>query len=76
MYKIDVLQTLSEIIKKDGFTLPEYVTDSKPVFEVSEGFHPFLEVPIQNSFSFKNNSSLCFVTGPNMSGKSTFLKTM
>ena len=76
VYKIDVLQTLSEIIKKDGFTLPEYVTDSKPVFEVSEGFHPFLEVPIPNSFSFKNNSSLCFVTGPNMSGKSTFLKTM
>jgi DNA mismatch repair protein MutS len=76
VYKIDVLQTLSEIIKKDGFTLPEYVTESQPVFEVTEGFHPFLAAPVPNSFSFINNTSLCFVTGPNMSGKSTFLKTI
>jgi DNA mismatch repair ATPase MutS len=76
VYKIDVLQTLAEIVKKDGFTLPEYVTDSNPVFEVTEGFHPFLASPVSNSFTFKNNSSLCFVTGPNMSGKSTFLKTI
>lgn len=75
-YKIDVLQTLATIVKMDGFSLPEYVTDKNPVFEVTEGFHPFLESPISNSFSFKSNSSLCFLTGPNMSGKSTFLKTM
>jgi DNA mismatch repair protein MutS len=76
IYKIDVLQTLTTIVKMDGFSLPEYVTDKIPVFEVNEGFHPFLESPISNSFSFKSNSSLCFLTGPNMSGKSTFLKTM
>jgi len=76
VYKIDVLQTLAKIVKTDGFSLPEYVTDKSPVFEVTEGFHPFLDSPISNSFSFKSNSSLCFLTGPNMSGKSTFLKTM
>lgn len=76
IYKIDVLQTLAMIVRIDGFSLPEYVTDKNPVFEVNEGFHPFLESPISNSFSFKSNSSLCFLTGPNMSGKSTFLKTM
>jgi DNA mismatch repair protein MutS len=76
IYKIDVFQTLAMIVKKDGFSLPEYVTATNPVFEVAEGFHPFLESPISNSFSFKSNSSLCFLTGPNMSGKSTFLKTM
>jgi len=76
VYKIDVLQTFAKIVKMDGFSLPEYVTDKNPVFEVTEGFHPFLESPISNSFSFKRNSSLCFLTGPNMSGKSTFMKTM
>jgi DNA mismatch repair protein MutS len=76
VYKIDVLQTLSGIVKNDGFALADYVAGSKTVFEVTEGFHPFLDLPVSNSFCFKNNSSLCFITGPNMSGKSTFLKTM
>ena len=76
VYKIDVLQTLSELIKKEGFVLPDYVSEPQPVFEVIDGYHPFLTSPVSNSFSFKNDSGLCFVTGPNMSGKSTFLKTM
>jgi DNA mismatch repair protein MutS len=76
IYKIDVLQTLAKIVKTEGFSLPEYVTVKNPVFEVDGGFHPFLDSPVANSFSFKSNSSLCFLTGPNMSGKSTFLKTM
>jgi DNA mismatch repair protein MutS len=52
------------------------VNDSTSVFEVNETFHPFTDSPVPNSFSFSNTSGLCFVTGPNMSGKSTFLKTM
>jgi DNA mismatch repair protein MutS len=76
VYKIDILQTLSQLIKKDGFTLPEYSSDKKNIFEVEEAFHPLLSDPVPNSFTFKNNSNLCFITGPNMSGKSTFLKSM
>lgn len=76
IYKIDVLQTLAMFVKTEGFSLPEYVTAKNPVFEVNGGFHPFLDSPATNSFSFESNSSLCFLTGPNMSGKSTFLKTM
>ncbi len=76
VYKIDVLQTLSLIMKTDGFTLPEYVRDSQPIFEVVDAFYPILANPVPNSFSFTQNSSLCFITGPNMAGKSTFLKTM
>jgi DNA mismatch repair protein MutS len=75
-YKIDILQTLAMIVKTVGFSLPEYVKAKEPVFRVIDGFHPFLETPITNSFSFESRSSLCFITGPNMSGKSTFLKTM
>jgi DNA mismatch repair ATPase MutS len=76
IYKIDVLQTLSNLIKNDGFTLPEYSSESKPLFEVIDAIHPLLSTPIPNSFTFNDDSNLCFITGPNMSGKSTFLKTM
>lgn len=76
VYKIDVLQTLSQIMKNEGFSLPEYCSESQIEFDVVDGFHPFLASPVKNSFSFNQESNLCFVTGPNMSGKSTFLKTM
>ncbi len=76
VYKIDVLQTLGHIMKSNDFTLPEYSTKLQPVFEVVDAYSPILSAPVPNSFSFKNESSLCFITGPNMAGKSTFLKTM
>ena len=76
VYKIDVLQTLSQIMKNEGFSLPEYCSGSQTEFDVIDGFHPFLVSPVKNSFSFNHGSTLCFVTGANMSGKSTFLKTM
>ena len=76
VYKIDVLQTLSQIMENEGFSLPEYCPDSETEFNVVDGFHPLLASPVKNSFSFGPQSNLCFVTGPNMAGKSTFLKTM
>ena len=76
VYKIDVLQTLGQIMKDEGFSLPEYSIDSHPLFEVTDAFNPLLSSPVPNSFTFNRESSLCFITGPNMSGKSTFLKTM
>jgi DNA mismatch repair protein MutS len=76
VYKIDILQTLSRLMKKEGFTLPEYSPGSQPMFEVTDAFHPLLSAPVSNSFTFNQNSHLCFLTGPNMSGKSTFLKTL
>lgn len=76
VYKIDVLQTLSGIMKSDGYCLPNYYSNSKPIFDVIDAFNPILPSAVPNSFSFTPDSGLCFITGPNMAGKSTFLKTM
>jgi DNA mismatch repair ATPase MutS len=76
VYKIDVLQTLSGLMKSDGYSLPEYQQGTQPLFEVMEAFNPILPKPVSNSFNFEQDSTICFVTGPNMAGKSTFLKTM
>ncbi len=76
VYKIDVLQTLSRVMKSEGYSLPEYDPGSNPLFEVTDAINPILPLPVPNSFAFTRDSSLCFITGPNMAGKSTFLKTM
>ncbi|TFH39787.1 MAG: hypothetical protein E4G95_00155 [Bacteroidia bacterium] len=76
VYEIDVLQSLSNLLKEELFCLPEYSKGENLIFEAVDCIHPLLDNPKPNSFRLDKNQSLCFITGPNMSGKSTFLKTI
>ena len=50
----------------------------KPTLRVSALFHPLLARPraVANDFSFPERKTLGLLTGSNMSGKSTFLRTL
>lgn len=50
------------------------LTDSTPSLDIENAAHPLLEKPVPNSFSLRTGGML--VTGSNMSGKTTFLKTI
>jgi len=50
------------------------LTDSTPSLDIENVAHPLLEKPVQNSVSLRTGGML--VTGSNMSGKTTFLKTI
>lgn len=52
----------------------EFPTFSKTEFTLIDFYHPMLLNPVANSFTTRNNVIL--ITGPNMSGKSTFLKAV
>ncbi|TCK98194.1 MutS-like protein [Natranaerovirga hydrolytica] len=52
---------------------PEFVEDTK-TFKVSHMIHPLLEDPVDNAMAVHKNSVV--ITGSNMSGKSTFLRTI
>jgi DNA mismatch repair protein MutS len=51
-----------------------FPTFSKKGFTLIEFYHPMLLNPVSNSFT--TNSNVILITGPNMSGKSTFLKAV
>lgn len=76
IYSLDVLQCLADLTINKNYSLATYTNSNTPVFEVEDCFHPFLDNPVINTFAFTNGCNLCFLTGPNMSGKSTFLKTV
>ncbi|MCY1719680.1 hypothetical protein OU798_04965 [Prolixibacteraceae bacterium Z1-6] len=76
VYHIDVMSSMASMVTKNDYSLVEYVDSKHPVFEAEECFHPLWEQPVCNDFSFIKDKNLCFLTGPNMSGKSTFLKTV
>lgn len=74
-YYFDVYQSLALSIEHHGFSLPEICDDSNK-YKVEGLFHPFLDDPVCNNLEFKPDERICFLTGPNMAGKSTFLKAV
>jgi DNA mismatch repair ATPase MutS len=75
IYEMDAMGSVALAVKKHHLCFPDYraVADSK--VKVEGLFHPLLSVPVGNDLHIERNANLCFVTGANMSGKSTFLKS-
>lgn len=63
--------SISKAVLKHGFCFPAFV---KHGLELEGVYHPVLINPVKNDFS--GNRNVVLLTGPNMSGKSTFLKAI
>ena len=79
--ELDVLSSLAELAVENNYCRP--VLDDSLAFEIEEGRHPVVENSIarEHSGSFVGNDCLLgdndriwLLTGPNMAGKSTFLR--
>jgi DNA mismatch repair protein MutS len=77
--QLDVLATLAEVAALNGYICPQVVADD--VLDIQGGRHPVVErlMPsgkrfVPNEISFEEGERVRIVTGPNMSGKSTFLR--
>jgi DNA mismatch repair protein MutS len=75
---LDVLAALAEIAHEKNYTRP-YVDDSLE-FKINNGRHPVVESSdltsdfVKNNCDLSQNQRLWLLTGPNMAGKSTFLR--
>ncbi len=75
---LDVILSLAEVALKEGYVKPEFVNEN--VLEVEEGRHPVLEKIqgkenfVPNSLFMREDARLFVITGPNMGGKSTYLR--
>ncbi len=75
---LDVLAALAERARLSGWTRPELGEDRELVLAAAR--HPMLEARlsrecIPNDLQFSAGQPMAVVTGPNMGGKSTFLRT-
>jgi DNA mismatch repair ATPase MutS len=75
LYEIDVYMSIAYASKKHGFTFPTFTKESN-YLATKKIFHPFIDKPVTNDFIFDLGKRVCFITGPNMAGKSTFLKAL
>ncbi|MCC2600565.1 MutS-related protein [Sphingobacterium sp. FBM7-1] len=71
LFKFESLLSLSISIHKRGFIFPSI---GDPAFTITGVYHPLLHKPIRNCVSL--DKQVVLITGPNMAGKSTFLKAI
>jgi DNA mismatch repair protein MutS len=76
---IDVFSSLAEVAVRYGYVRPKLTTDSEIV--ISDGRHPVVERSLPEGSFVPNDvylsngdAQLIVLTGPNMSGKSTYLR--
>lgn len=75
-YQLEVYQTVNSRAKSLGFTLPSITGNESSYLNITGLFHPFIKDPIYNNISFDSEKNVCFITGANMAGKSSLLKSI
>ena len=76
MHEIDALSSISNIsFENENWTYPVILNENE--IEGSNIGHPLLgKNAVRNTFSLKGEKKVSLITGSNMSGKSTFLRTL
>lgn len=74
--EIDSLQSLAAVARKNNYSRPRFSNDGK--VKISNSRHPIVERFVSdftpNDVSLSRSENFFIVTGPNMSGKSTFIR--
>jgi DNA mismatch repair protein MutS len=75
-YELDVFEYAGFTAKNRGFTFPEYTGGTNMQFSVAGLFHPGIKNPVANDVRFDGGQNMVFLTGSNMAGKSSLLKSL
>ena len=77
--ELDALASLAEVAEKYHYTCPEI--DAEDIIEIIDGRHPVVEAALKKEGFVPNdcfldlqNNRLLIITGPNMAGKSTYIR--
>ena len=79
--KIDVLQSFATVSEEYNYVRPAFRMDSQDV-SITKGRHPVVEkvmgeqAYVPNDVELVDETSVLLITGPNMSGKSTYMRQL
>ena len=76
VFKLDAFISIAKLAKQKNLAFPAYSDLNSPSLVIEEFYHPLLNDAVPYSIEIDKSTNLCFLTGPNMAGKSTFLKSV
>ena len=74
--KIDAYTSLAIATKKHSLTFPVFNNSTDPLIHAKGLYHLLLKVPVCYDIQLNKSTNFMFLTGANMAGKSTFIKSV
>jgi len=75
IYQLDVLLAVAAVGRGKGFSYAQALPAGDNTIRISGLYHPGITGAVTNPVSLHGNSNVIFLTGANMAGKSTFMKS-
>ena len=75
IYLLDVFISVAKIANKRNFIFPTAHPKGSSIIKMEGVYHPELKTPVSNNLTMDANKTVVFLTGANMAGKSTFLRS-
>jgi DNA mismatch repair ATPase MutS len=72
---MDALRSMARATTRLGWTFPELVDGEAFLLEGEGLWHPFIQEPVENPIGLTGQEPVVFLTGPNMAGKTTYLRS-
>ncbi|GAB1463196.1 MutS-related protein [Pedobacter sp.] len=77
VYRVDALQTIASMCSEKNFTLPKYLPGANKLSVNIDGiYHPAIPSAVKNDVTINHENHLTFLSGSNMAGKSSLLKSL
>lgn len=74
--RLDAWYGMAEAVNKFSLVFPDFIENEQPVLHASGLYHLLLPTPVAYEVELNQNGNFLFLTGANMAGKSTFIKSV
>jgi len=74
--QLDAYLSLAIACNKNHYTFPVLHQSETPFIDAEKMYHPLLQSPVSYDVQLMKEKNFLFLTGANMAGKSTFIKTV
>ena len=74
--QLDAWWGMAEAMEQYGLVFPEFIEGEQPVVSCKGLYHVLLTRPVAYDIDLNPKNNFLFLTGANMAGKSTFIKSM
>ncbi|RXK58544.1 DNA mismatch repair protein MutS [Lacibacter luteus] len=75
-HKLDAFYSMAVAVKKFNLHFPTIYESNEPVIKAKGLYHLLLKTPVAYDITLNPQANFLFLTGANMAGKSTFIKSM
>lgn len=76
IYQLDAYIAVGKTARERNFCFPKVLDKEICSVKLENVYHPLLKNPVANSIEISRDKNLVFLTGANMAGKSTLMKTL